>query len=320
MYSDRYDNTQTYSPFFNEYLDDLATYLVFEKSVQQCRIVEIGCGKGLFLRKLVEFENIGNLGYGFDPSYVGPKSDLNGRLKYINTYFDHNYKNIAADVIICRHVIEHIADPLNFLRSIKEVLVSPNKTRIFFETPCVDWILQNRVIWDFFYEHCSYFNKNSLTTAFEIAGYQVEGIKHVFEGQYLWIELSIAMNKPLITKKPPYLKLINNFKSEEENLRKTWKNKLSNYLEKGNIAVWGAGAKGVTFANLFDPNRSIISNFIDLNPNKIGRYIPGTGHSIISYKEINENDIKSAILLNHNYYEEIRELLKNEAICINIVY
>jgi hypothetical protein len=53
-YGQDYDNTQTYSPLFIKYIDGLVDYLVFEKGIRNCQIVEVGCGKGLFLRKLVQ--------------------------------------------------------------------------------------------------------------------------------------------------------------------------------------------------------------------------------------------------------------------------
>lgn len=48
------------------------------------------------------------------------------------------------------------------------------------------------------------------------------------------------------------------------------------------MLVWGAGAKGATFVSLTDPNRDYISSLVDINPEKQGRYIAKTGHSIIS--------------------------------------
>ena len=86
---------------------------------------------------------------------------------------------------------------------------------------------------------------------------------------------------------------------------------------KKNISIWGAGAEGVTFANLVDPSCSLISYLIDINPNKQGHYIPGTGHQIINYKDIKKYDVDSVILMNQNYFDEngkeIRTLTSSEA-------
>src|SRR4051812_43489020 len=53
-YNAEYDNTQTCSAAFTDHVDNLVRYIVEEKRLQNCRFVEVGCGKGLFLRKLVE--------------------------------------------------------------------------------------------------------------------------------------------------------------------------------------------------------------------------------------------------------------------------
>lgn len=181
-YGMNYDNTQDYSPSFNTYVSNLARSLVFDKNVKNCSIVEVGCGKGSFLRKLVEVKEGENKGHGFDPSYVGLESDLDGRLKFEKRFYDQKCADIHADVIVCRHVIEHVPDPLNLLRTIRQALIHSPQARVFFETPSVEYILRNQVIWDFFYEHCSYFTAQSLTTAFETSGVHVDNVSHIFGG------------------------------------------------------------------------------------------------------------------------------------------
>ncbi len=81
-YGKNYDNTQDISSYFNSHTSKLASELVEEKGIKNSVIVEIGCGKGSFLKKLVLNKNWNNTGFGFDPSYVGKKSQLNGRLNF----------------------------------------------------------------------------------------------------------------------------------------------------------------------------------------------------------------------------------------------
>lgn len=319
-YGEQYDNTQTCSPSFESYLSGLAKYLVFEKEVKNCSVVEVGCGKGTFLRKLVEVEEWGNRGYGFDPSYVGLETELDGRLKFVRRYYDSECADIPADVVVCRHVIEHVPQPLDLLHTVRQALVHSPQARVFFETPCVEWILRNRVIWDFFYEHCSYFTAESLTTAFEASGFQVESVQHIFAGQYLWLEATIAPEQPVITKNPTYIPLCaKQFAASEHDLKKDWEIKIKELAIKGRVALWGAGAKGVTFANLIDPDCKWIDCIIDLNPNKQGKYIPGTGHPIVNYQEIANRQVKTAVLMNPNYYAENLALLNEANLTIDLV-
>lgn len=320
QYGKDYDNSQNCSPYFEIYMSELIKKLIHEKGIKDCSIVEIGCGKGAFLRKLLEVEEWGNKGYGFDPSYVGEETDLQGRLKFEKRYYDADCANISADVVVCRHVIEHIPDPLNLLRTIREVLVNSPQARVFFETPSVEWILRNQVIWDFFYEHCSYFTAQSLTTAFEYSGFKVESVEYIFEGQYLWLEANIADKKLPITKNPDSIPfLANQFAVSEDTLIKNWKSKIQALANQGKIALWGAGAKGVTFANLIDPDCQFIECIIDLNPQKQSKYIPGTGHPIISYQDIANREIKTAVLMNPNYYNENLLLLKEANLNLELV-
>lgn len=312
-YGEAYDNTQTCSPAFDEYLAQLAQYLIWEKGVQNCRVVEVGCGKGLFLRKLVETEGSGNVGYGFDPSYVGRLLDLAGRLRFEKRYYDSTCTDIPADVIICRHVIEHIPDPLNLLYAIRQALTNSQHARVFFETPCVEWILTNLVVWDFFYEHCSYFATQSLTTAFELSGFKVENVQPVFGGQYLWLEATVALDSHVVAKNSGVIvSLAGQFAVAEAELVRDLKLRIQELAAKepGKIALWGAGAKGVTFANLVDPERKWIACIVDLNPQKQGHYVPGTGHPIVSYHELARYGVTTAVLMNPNYYAENLSILQ----------
>ena len=319
-YGKEYDNTQTYSPSFESYISELARSLIYDKNIQNCSVVEVGCGKGSFLRKLVESEGWGNTGYGFDPSYVGAETLFDGRLKFEKRYYDSECANIHADVVVCRHVIEHIPDPLSLLFSVRQALVHSPNARVFFETPCVEWILRNQVIWDFFYEHCSYFTAESLATAFEVSGFQVKSVDHIFQGQYLWLEATISSAEAAVTKKPAFIStLAKQFATSERELINKWEIKIQKLANQGKVALWGAGAKGVTFANLIDPDRKWIDCIIDLNPNKQGKYIPGAAHPIVSYQDIANRGITTAILMNPNYYQENLVLLKASNLNIDLL-
>jgi SAM-dependent methyltransferase len=319
-YSQEYDNTQTCSPLFDDYLSDLAEYLVVERGIQEARIVEVGCGKGHFLRRLIEFNGARNVGLGFDPSYVGPEIDLNGRLTFIKSFYGAECSSIPADVVVCRHVIEHVPDPLALLKAVKEALRNSPRAKVFFETPCVEWILRNRVIWDFFYEHCSYFTADSLATAFEISGFYVERVQRAFGGQYLWLEAGISAKERGASRNPGCIpQLSQEFARSEIMIRERFEKEISDLSARGGLALWGAGAKGVTLANLIDPKCALIKCIIDLNPKKQGKYVPGTGHPIISYKDLPDFGVENIVLMNPNYRQEIVGLMREFGLDMKIV-
>ncbi|MGE4125615.1 MAG: class I SAM-dependent methyltransferase [Pusillimonas sp.] len=318
-YGEDYDNTQSCSAYFDAYLDGLVQDMVERKGVRNCTIVEVGCGKGHFLKKLVNYPGANNRGFGFDPSYVGPLSELDGRLQFRTCYYDHSCTDIAADVVVCRHVIEHVPEPLEILRSVRSALASSPEARVFFETPCVEWILRHRVIWDFFYEHCSLFTAESLGLAFRRTGFAVKSVEHIFGRQYLWLEAKVGdVDENLLAFGETVL-LAMVYAADEQKLREAWLSRLHALEQNGKVALWGAGAKGATFANLIDPDCTLIDCVVDLNPNKQGRFIPGTGHPIVAPVDLPGRGVRVAVLMNPNYRQENVRLLADAGIELNLI-
>ncbi len=80
-------------------------------------------------------------------------------------------------------------------------------------------------------------------------------------------------------------------------------------LERGvNLAVWGAGSKGVTFLNLVEGGADI-HTVVDVNERKRGRFVPGTGQAIIAPEELARWDVGTVLVMNPNYREEIQQQL-----------
>ena len=315
-YDARYDNTQTYSPQFEQYVNGLVAHLVNERGVRGKTVVEVGCGKGDFIRRLVEYPGAEISAIGFDPTYVGPEVSHGGRLRFERNFYDEDAASVPADVVICRHVIEHVPKPLDLLRAVRRAVASRPNALVCFETPSVEWILEHQVVWDFFYEHCSIFTPDSLTLAFQSTGFHVSTVTPVFGGQYMWLEAravdlaSTARVNPL-----PVVHLAERFAEAASRLRENWAAALRRAATsapngRARVGVWGAGAKGVTFANLVDPTAASVHCFIEVNPAKQRKFIPGTGHRVIGPPDIEAEGLGSILVLNPNYFEEMRDYLK----------
>ena len=314
-YSEAYDNTQSHSPSFKAYMDELVRVIIEERGVRNARIVEVGCGKGYFLRRLVD-NSAGNTGWGFDPSYVGPESDLGGRLHFEKRNYGPGSRPLGADVVVCRHVIEHIADPVALLATVRAALESSPGARVFFETPSLAWILEGLVIWDFFYEHCSLFTPASLTTAFQRAGFAIKRVATTFGGQYLWLEATLAepSDSPSLDA-GSIPALARRFGEEEQKWIGHWRDRVRSSQK---LAIWGAGAKGVTFTNLVDPDCELIDCVIDLNPHKQNGFVPGTGHPIVGPEALGERGVTRVLLMNPNYRDENQALLHSLDLAIEL--
>jgi SAM-dependent methyltransferase len=317
-YGASYENTQTASDAFASYVDERVARVVECCGSTLKTLVEVGCGKGVFLSRVID-TTAGAVGYGFDTSYEGADSARDGRLRFFKHYFGAGYVVDPIDAVLCRHVIEHIPDPIAFLVSIRAVLEGA-ETRVFFETPCVEWILRNQVIWDFFYEHCSYFTLRSLTRAFECTGFRVDGVNHVFGGQYLWLEaLPGGAKRTIASDEGAVLQQCRSFAQAQSTAVDRWIDRLTTLRRKGPLAIWGAGAKGVTFAGLVDPQAALIDCVVDVNPRKQGCYVPGTGHPIVGPRDLATRAISAAVLMNPNYRSENEALLASMGIAIPLV-
>jgi hypothetical protein len=319
-YGQDYDNSQDFSPAFDQYTDGLVRHLVEDEGVRGRRVVELGCGKGAFLRKLVAYPGSDITGHGFDPTYVGPEIDLMGRLRFSRSFFSAGecQHAVQADVVLCRHVIEHVEKPVALLRTARDGLArrgqpaaGETEALAFFETPCLEWILRNGVVWDFFYEHCSLFTAGSLKAAAECAGLGDARIRPVFGGQYLWLRANAGRTAPA----PPrpsraILRLARAYAAEERERVRGWSELVRRWSNPGGIAIWGAGAKGATFCNLVDPDCRMIACVIDVNPSKQGKCIAGTGHRILPPERLSGEGVAAVLVLNPNYVHEISERLR----------
>ncbi|MBL4758481.1 MAG: hypothetical protein JKY32_12860, partial [Rhizobiales bacterium] len=205
----------------------------------------------------------------------------------------------VPDILVSRHTIEHISDPAQFLRSIRTALPDKCDTRLFLETPTSDWIIENKVTHDFFYEHCTLLNHRSMAEALTRTSFAPDLIEAIFGGQYLWTEAHAVDAAPL------------NISSEDKNYKKHWKAHIVKSRDSGHkIAVWGAGAKGCTFASLIDPDGELIHCLIDINEKKQDGFLPVTAHPILSPEQALGEGITEILVMNPLYIDEIGKLLK----------
>ena len=319
-YTSDYNNNQCYSPFFDAYIDNQIDWLIQKYLYNASTIVEVGCGKGDFLKRLA-IKLPSCKFYGFDTSYIQNPDTEFSNLQIFNKYFDKNHLNFQPDAVICRHVIEHIDNPANFLTMIRESI--PDNALLFLETPDVNWILKNVAIYDFFYEHCSYFNQYSISKALNVAGFDVIEILNEFEGQYMWVvakasNISFVDNNSCndydyITEFDYLMNKYADYVSERETAISKTASALQRFKKSNKkIAVWGAGAKGTSFVNLFDKDRELVEYIVDINKNKQGKYVGKSGHKVVGEDEIAKNDIEVIYVMNENYLDEIKVTLDSD--------
>jgi len=312
-YDASYDNRQDASPAFSAYLQERLEVLSRALSPQDV-IVEVGCGQGRFLDQLCRAS--GSQGHGFDPAYRGTGHE--GRARVHATPYTAAQAEIRADLVVCRHVIEHVPRPLHLLRDVRAALRRRSVARVFFECPAVEWILHGQVLWDLFYEHVHYFSERSLRAAFVRSGFRVMDQQRVFDGQYQWLEARPA------TRKEPFPMGFAELASQVlplQDVLDTWIERVQERLQAqpaGSIALWGAGAKGATLARLADPDGTHLAGVVDLNPAKQGGHLAGSGHQVLAPHQLRTRDVREVWVMNPAYHDEICEQVDREDLRVQV--
>ena len=313
-YTQEYETSLHFSPRFQEYAVSLAERLIKDYDLYDKDVIEIGCGKGDFLSMLCELGN--NRGFGFDPSYEHGRIDnvSKEQITFIQDFYSERYSNYKANIICCRHVLEHIQFPRDFLSSIRSTVGNRLDTVVFFEVPNVMFTLKDLGIWDLIYEHCSYFSSHSLAYLFNSCGFEAQRLSEAFEGQFLCIDaLPIqatskfdGTGRKLRDNMADHVSAFSGcyYKKVEE-----WNQRLGRTRNNDlKTVVWGAGSKGVTFLNTLQ-DQSQIKYIVDINPHKQGMYVAGTGQEIVSPEFLQKHNPDIIVSMNPIYMEEVKALL-----------
>ncbi len=306
-YDQVYENSLHFSPRFQQYALSLADRLIERHALRGKQVVEIGCGKGDFLQMLCERGD--NHGLGFDPSYE-PALGANGaaRFEVVQDLYSEKYAHHRADLVCCRHVLEHVEAPRAFVGTVRRA-VERQATTVFFEVPNVLATLRDLAVWDLIYEHFSYFSPASMAHLFEAEGFGVTEVREAFGGQYLCLEAvpGPAAKRPDMAPSPEEMaETVADFAERYERKVAAWRALLEDLNARQQRAViWGAGSKGVTILNLLDV-RDRIDYVVDINPRKQGRHVAGTGQEIVAPAFLESYAPDVVIVMNPLYEDEIR--------------
>lgn len=282
-YDQTYQNEQGLSQGFRQHLGEVLDLV--DRHFAGAAVMELGCGKGAFLELL---RSRGHDAIGIDPAYEG------GADYILRAQFEPG-SDIRADAIVMRHTLEHIADPVAFLRSVRDA--NGGSGRIYIEVPCLDWILDHKAWFDFFYEHVNYFRLGDFDrmfgTVFE-SGW-------LFGGQYLYAVADLAtLRAPGVAGQAPPVSI-------PADLFDRMDVALSPTRDACRQVVWGAAAKGVMFAHHAQQRGALLDFAIDINPAKQDMHLAGTGLKVLSpqqgLRRLRTGD--NVFVMNSNYLGEI---------------
>ena len=309
-YDPNYDNSVP-SAFMDAHYREIAEHLNRLYGVDHGLIVDVGCGKAKFLTVATSLFDNGR-GLGIDPSLQHEGIAANGRLTLIRDFFSSSHISEPPTVVVCRHVLEHIPRPLQFLQSIRSALRAFPETPVFVEVPDTRWIVERGAYWDFCYEHCNYFFPASLSRLMSLAGMQPTRIRNAFGGQYLCADAGPQQAAHFLDDGQAITDfrqgLLDYAHREAESMRISRERLQARKSEGYGIAIWGMSTKGVLFSYLIDRDRTLFDRCVDVNEKKHGCYVPVSGHPISAPESLKDQAGNRwvIVVMNPNYLDEIR--------------
>lgn len=156
-------------------------------------------------------------------------------------------------------------------------------------------------------------------------GFQVCKVYETYSGQFLCIEASptacssVSVQRS-IEERERFVEDVSRFPRNFQNKLDLWREQLDGLNRKGRRAVvWGAGSKGVSFLNML-PRKIGIEYLVDINPRKLGKFIPGSGQKIIPPEFLRSYRPDVVIVMNPNYRDEIAGMAREQDLAVEFLF
>lgn len=320
-----YEASLFHSKLFRSFIHDIASRLIERYDIRNKTVLEIGCGAGDFLRLLCKLGK--NNGIGIDPTIKrkGIEEVGQGSVRFIRDYFSDSYADLQSDFICCLSVFEDIPGPLNFLKSIRKMIGERLGVGLYFEVPNASYYFSNQATWSIYYEQCNHFTKATLTNLFEICGFEVLEAATCYEdGQYVYVEavpsyLSKPNVEPLCEACSELPEALKKFSDHHQKNIATWMDRLEVIKRTGKRAVaWGSGGKGIGFLNTLK-TENLIPYVVDINPNRQGKYVPGSAQKIVAPEFLGDYRPDTLIITNPLYEKEIKNQVMKLGVTCNFL-
>ena len=252
--------------------DTLVDLLGRERLVGR-RILEVGGGTGSLALLLA--------GLGSDVTVVEPNealpellaevpTDAGGEIRLINAFFGPDTLDETFDGVICRQVVEHIADIRPFVRALGAA-VKPGGF-VYVEVPTLEYIAEAGAYMDIHVQHLHYLDAAARERLLADAGLTVVATHRIMDGHDIGVLAVPDAAGPRPSAGASHTRI-----DRVPARRDTHRARLEALpFDPERTGVYAATSQGVTFYALFPPERAPRA-FIDDNPDNVGRYAYGRG-------------------------------------------
>ena len=273
----------------------------YEKFINQFnltgkKIIEIGCGKGEFLKVWNDFDvDAMGIEYNSDLVELANNNGLN-----VKQFFVDNEKSIIPDGpfdAFCQfNFLEHQPYPNEMIKGIYNNLKDNGVGLV--TVPSLEYILKYNGYYELIRDHIAYYSKETLSLLFQKNGFEIISISTVNRDTH-----------EIIVRKRSKINISNwdkNFaclKQEFEKYCEEFKNR--------KIAVWGASHQGFTLIPTMDLGNKV-EYIIDSAVFKQGKYAPSSHVKIVEPDYFYKDPVDSILIVAPGYTDEIAKIIKNK--------
>jgi len=264
-YSNQYYTNQNLSTeSYDKSINQVVLRILQELNIKS--VIEIGCGQGGLVRFLQKRFRI----VGYDP--ILSKNTKNLKKDFYPTATN----SPAADFYILQCVLPHIDQPKSYIESIFAV---NKESYIYIEFPSLDFILKNRLWYQFSYEHINYFTFSYFQRYFNLVE---KGTYRGGEWSYVVLkhkEFSRKFNSISLYLYYIWAKLvISNAKKDLIKINELTNNKT--------LFIFGAGGKGAMLAaHIYKNAQNVQLYMVDNDVKKHNLLLGSTAIKVISVQK-----------------------------------
>ncbi len=315
-YTGAHEESQHNSPRFAAYAAELAGDWTGRYRLTGADVVEIGCGAGDFAAEMLR-AGVGRV-TGIDPHFGADRvpADLAGRLTALPAEFDARQIEPGTAAVVCRHTLEHIPALAAFGAEIVTGMGKAAVPAFLAEVPDLGRILAEGAFWDLQYEHCSYFTPDTLAGYLRGVGFAAVTSRLTYGGQYVVAEATGPGTTPDGPDGPDTVgaETLTRLDAEchafADSVQQSighWAGWMAERSAAGDpVAVWGGGAKGLTFLAMLGADAAPVRAVVDINPGLQGRFLAGAGLPIVAPADLAGSPPRSVVLMNPIYRGEVR--------------
>jgi hypothetical protein len=240
-------------------------------------VVEIGHGDGSFLQGLAEGRPAGRY-IGFDPH--GRQDSERANLSFRRELFtaDTEFPRLKPDLIVTRHVLEHLTNPLGFIQALSFAATWLKRgALVYIEVPCVDQAIETGRTVDFYYEHNSQFTTLSFRRMLKRSGARIGFIGHGYGREVVFGFIRLAGS----TTQAELAGEARRYDADAARALDRVARQLAALARSSRkVAIWGGTGKSAAFMHRYKVDAARFPLVVDSDRGKVGTFVPGTGQPI----------------------------------------